>query len=136
MLAAEASVIGKLAFADFGLPADVAARIRESATPAGNTPRLPTIRQRLIEIVTSNPVKAAADGALLPLVVFSLASRLALKRVADDRREAVLNVCRGLSNALLVVVGWVVAAAPMGVFALAFTPGARLGVASVGALAR
>jgi proton glutamate symport protein len=87
-------------------------------------------------MVPSNPVKAAADGALLPLVVFSLALGFALKRIATERREAVLDVCRGLSDALLVVVGWVVTAAPIGVFALAFALGARLGVSSVGALAR
>ncbi len=131
-----ALVIGELAFADFTLPADVAARIRETAAPVGSTPQLSSIGQRLIEMVPSNPVKAAADGALLPLVVFSLALGFALKGVALDRRGAVLNVCRGLSDALLVVVGWVVAAAPVGVFALAFALGARLGVASVGALAR
>ena len=131
-----ALVIGELAFADFTLPADVAARIRDTAVPVGSTPKLPTISQRLIEIVPSNPVKAAADGALLPLVVFSLALGFALKRIAEDRREAVLNFCRGVSDALLVVVGWVVAAAPVGVFALAFALGARLGVSSVGALAR
>lgn len=131
-----ALVIGEFAFADFTLPADVAARIRDTAAPTGSTPKLPTLSQRLIEMVPNNPVKAAADGALLPLVVFSLALGFALKRVADDRREAVLNVCRGLSDALLVVVGWVVAIAPIGVFALAFALGARLGVSSVGALAR
>jgi len=131
-----ALVIGELAFTDFTLPADVAARIRDTAAPMGSTPKLPTISQRLIEIVPSNPVKAAADGALLPLVVFSLALGFALKRIADDRREVVLHFCRGVSDALLVVVGWVVAAAPVGVFALAFALGARLGVSSVGALAR
>ena len=131
-----ALLIGELAFADFILPSDVAARIRDTAVPVGSTPKLPTIGQRLIEMVPSNPVKAAADGALLPLVVFSLALGFALKRIAEDRREAVLNVCRGLSDALLVVVGWVVTAAPIGVFALAFALGARLGVSSVGALAR
>ena len=131
-----ALVIGELAFADFTLPADVAARIRDTATAAGSTPKLPTLGQRLVEMIPSNPVKAAADGALLPLVVFSLALGFALKRIAADRRAAVITLCRGISDALLVVVGWVVAAAPIGVFALAFALGARLGIASVGALAR
>lgn len=131
-----ALVIGELAFADFTLPADVAARVRETAAPVGSTLKLPTLGQRLIEMVPSNPVKAAADGALLPLVVFSLALGFALKRIAADRRDAVITFCRGISDALLVVVGWVVAAAPIGVFALAFALGARLGISSVGALAR
>ena len=131
-----ALVIGQLAFADFVLPADVAARIQGSATAAGATPTLPSLSQRLIDIIPSNPVKAAADGALLPLVVFALALGFALKQIAADRRDAVITVCRGLSDALLVVVGWVVAIAPLGVFALALALGARLGVSSLGALAR
>lgn len=131
-----ALVIGEIAFADFVLPADVAARVRATATPAGSTPALPSLGQRILEIVPSNPVRAAADGALLPLVVFALALGFALKRIAADRREAVITVCRGMSDALLVVVGWVVAVAPIGVFALAFALGARLGLSSVGALAR
>lgn len=131
-----ALVIGELAFADFVLPAEVAARIRDSAPAAGTTPVLPSVGQRLIEIVPSNPVKAAADGALLPLVVFALVLGFALKRVAAERRSAVIDVCRGISDALLVVVGWVIALAPIGVLALAFALGARLGGSSVGALAR
>lgn len=131
-----ALVIGEIAFADFVLPADVALRVRATATAVGSTPALPSLGQRIVEIVPSNPVKAAADGALLPMVVFSLALGFALKRIAQDRRDAVITFCRGVSDALLVVVGWVVAAAPIGVFGLAFALGARLGSSSVGALAR
>ncbi len=131
-----ALIIGEIAFADFVLPADVALRIRATATAVGTAPALPSLGQRIIEMVPSNPVKAAADGALLPLVVFSLALGFALKRVAEDRRDAVITFCRGVSDALLVVVSWVVAAAPIGVMALAFALGARLGSSSVGALAR
>lgn len=131
-----ALVIGEIAFADFVLPAEVAARIRATATAAGSAPTLPSLGQRITEMVPVNPVKAAADGALLPLVVFALALGFALKRIAQDRRDAVINLCRGISDALLVVVGWVVAVAPIGVLALAFALGARLGLASVGALAR
>jgi len=131
-----ALVIGELAFADFVLPADVAARVRGSATAVGATPTLPSLSQRLIDMVPSNPIKSAADGALLPLVVFTLTFGFALKQIAVERRDAVITFCRGISDALLVVVGWVVAVAPVGVLALAFALGARLGVSSLGALAR
>ena len=131
-----ALVIGEIAFADFALPPDVAERVRASATSAGAAPALPTLSQRIIETIPANPIRSAADGALLPLVVFALIIGFALKRVAVDRRDAVINFCRGISDALLVVVGWVVAVAPVGVFALAFALGARLGISSLGALAR
>lgn len=131
-----ALIIGEIAFADFTLPAEVAARVRATATSAGTTAALPGLGQRIVEMVPSNPIKAAADGALLPLVVFALALGFALKGIARERRDVVITLCRGISDALLVVVGWVVVAAPIGVFALAFALGARLGSSSVGALAR
>lgn len=131
-----ALVIGEFAFRDFVLPSDVAERVRATATAAGATPALPSLGQRITEMIPSNPVKAAADGALLPLVVFALALGFALKHIAAERRDAVITLCRGIADALLVVVGWVVAAAPIGVFALTFALGARLGASSVGALAR
>ena len=131
-----ALIISEIAFADFTRPADVAARVRATATTAGTTAALPGLGQRIVEMVPSNPIKAAADGALLPLVVFALALGFALKGVAQERRDAVITLCRGISDALLIVVGWVVIAAPIGVLALAFALGARLGSSSVGALAR
>ena len=131
-----AAVIGTVAFADFVLPPEVADRVRATAPAVGTTPVLPTLAQRLTEIIPVNPVKAAADGALLPLVIFALALGFALKRIAPERRDIVVEFCRGIADALLVVVGWVISVAPIGVFALAFALGSRLGVSSVGALAR
>ncbi len=131
-----ALVIGQIAFADFVLPSEVAQRVRGSATAVGATPTLPSLSQRLLDMVPSNPIKSAADGALLPLVVFTLTFGFALKQIDVERRDTVVTFCRGISDALLVVVGWVVAVAPIGVLALAFALGARLGVSSLGALAR
>lgn len=131
-----AFVTAKLAFADFSLPADVAERVRGSAASVTAPAAMPSLAQRIIDMVPSNPIKAAADGALLPLVVFSLALGFALKQVSEARRAPVVEACRGVADAMLVLVGWVVALAPIGVFALTFALGARLGASSVGALAR
>jgi len=88
-----------------------------------------------VELVPSNPIKAAADGAMLPLIVFALAFGTALTRVEEGPRSALLGALRGIEQASLVLVRWVLALAPLGVFALAITLGAKLGVAAVGALA-
>jgi proton glutamate symport protein len=130
-----AFVTSKLSFAGFTLPEDVAASVRGSAGAATTAPAMPTLAQRLLEMVPPNPVKAAADGALLPLVVFSLLLGFALKQVGAERRESVIATFRGITDAMLVLVGWVVALAPIGVFGLALALGARLGASSVGALA-
>lgn len=126
----------EFAFADFTMPAEIAERVRSSASAGANSPTLPSLGQRLIDMVPSNPIKSAVDGALLPLVVFALAIGFALKQVVPERRSPVVEACRGVADAMLVVVGWVVAAAPIGVLALTYALGARLGLSAVGALTR
>jgi Na+/H+-dicarboxylate symporter len=114
---------------------DVAADLRASAAATGGSAQqMPTLIQRILEIVPVNPIRAAADGAMLPVVVFSVAFALALTRLDSDRQDAVLRPVRALADAMLVLVGWILAAAPVGIFALALGLGARLGVAAAGVL--
>lgn len=118
------------------IPAEVAARLRESVGGAEATARvaMPPLSQRIIDIVPVNPIKAAADGAILPVVVFALALGLALTRLTAERRDPLVELCRAISDALLVLVQWILAAAPIGVFALALGLGVKMGAASAGAL--
>ena len=51
-------------------------------------PALPSIADWLVSLVPVNPIAAAANGAMLPLVVFTIAFGLALGRVATATREA------------------------------------------------
>ena len=93
-----------------------------------------SLREWLLALVPSNPIRAAADGALLPLVIFSLAYGLALSRVPDGLRETHVRFCQGVADAMATIIRWVVIVAPIGVFALAMAVGARLGVAAAGAI--
>lgn len=114
---------------------DVAARLRASAAGAVSAAAtMPSLAQRVIDIFPVNPIKAAADGAILPVVVFSLALGFALSKVPSDRRTAFVDLCRALSDALLVLVEWVLLVAPVGVFALAVGLGVKMGASSAGAL--
>jgi Na+/H+-dicarboxylate symporter len=93
------------------------------------------IAQRLTDLVPANPIRAAVDGAMLPLVVFTIILGAALSRIPADLRETPVRFFRGLGEAMLVIVRWVFVAAPIGVLALAIVVGYRLGysaVASVG----
>jgi Na+/H+-dicarboxylate symporter len=94
-----------------------------------------TPAQFLVALVPSNPFKAAADGAMLPLIVFALVLGLALAATPAATRDRVVVIFRGLSESMLVVVRWLLVVAPIGVFALALPLVARLGVSAVGALA-
>jgi Na+/H+-dicarboxylate symporter len=97
--------------------------------------QLPTMADLLVTIVPANPVRAAADGAMLPLVTFAILFGLALSRVVVDRREAVARVFGAIADAMTVIVGWLIAVAPAGVFALAMTLVIRTGLGAVRALA-
>jgi Na+/H+-dicarboxylate symporter len=119
-------------------PAAVAT-LRASASSAGDfrssASAIQTPSQWLVALVPSNAFRAAADGAMLPLIVFALVLGLALASTAETTRDRVLVIFRGLSESMLVVVRWLLVVAPVGVFALALPLVARLGLSAVGALA-
>lgn len=130
-------LVAPLSLDRLDIPADVAARLRESlASTAGAaaTTTMPSLSQRIVDAVPVNPIKAAADGAILPVVVFALALGLALTRLTAKQRDPLVDVCRAISDALLVLVQWVLVLAPIGVFALAVGLGAKMGGSSAGAL--
>ena len=85
-------------------------------------------------IVPTNPVKAAADTAIVPLVVFAMLFGFALARISEPLREALANVIAAIVETMLVIVQWVLWLAPLGVFALAISVGARLGAGAASAL--
>jgi Na+/H+-dicarboxylate symporter len=121
------------------LPVDPAATLALRTSAAGSAPagvnQLPTFTQWLVDLVPANPVKAAADSAMLPLIVFSLAFGLALATMPSDAKQSVVRFFEGMRDAALALVRWVLIAAPVGVFALALALAERLGVAAAGALA-
>lgn len=97
--------------------------------------QIPGFADWLVGLVPTNPIRAAADGAMLPLIVFALAFGLALTRVERATRDQVVGVFRGISDAMLVLVQWILVLAPVGVFALALPLAARMGISAAGALA-
>ena len=88
----------------------------------------------LTSLIPTNPIAAAADGAMLQLILFTLILALAIARLAPATREPLLAVFRGLAEAMLVIVRWVVALAPLGVFALVLPLAARGGAGVAGAV--
>ena len=123
------------------VPVDAAsvARLQADATAASATMSeqvraLPGFGQWLAGLAPANVVRAAADGAMLPLIVFTLLFALALRRITPERRDHVLRVFDGIGAAMLEIVRWLIALAPIGIFALVTPTAARLGVSLAGAL--
>lgn len=96
--------------------------------------QLPSFGQWFTDIVPTNPIKAAADGAMLPLVVFSILFAVAIAQTGLETKKVLLEFFRAVAQAMLVLVRWVIQAAPIGVFALALGLTTRVGVSAAGAL--
>ena len=87
-------------------------------------------------VIPANPIKAAAETAMVPLVVFAIFFGFAIARITRDLADALLKLLSGLVETMLVIVGWVLVVAPIGIAALAFGAGANLGIGAVGAFAQ
>lgn len=107
------------------------------AALAGNSTgpqAVPGIGAFFESLVAPNVVAAAAETAMLPLIVFFAALAVAITRLAPARRDLLLGLFEGLGDAMLIVIGWVLWLAPVGVFALAIGVAAQSGGGAFAAL--
>jgi Na+/H+-dicarboxylate symporter len=115
-------------------PASTAA-LRPSPTDASaSATPLPTFAEWVTGLVPTNPIRAAADGLVLPLVIFTLSLALALLTLEPARRDPVVTFFAGLGDAMLLIVKVVIALSPIGVFALILPLATRTGGSVAGAL--
>lgn len=85
------------------------------------------IRQFLLNLVPANVVRAAYDGALLSLVVFSVLLGAAVGTLPDNHRGTIVGFMDALLAALIRLIGWIMLLAPIGVLCLAAPVAARFG---------
>jgi proton glutamate symport protein len=78
----------------------------------------PSVVQTLLNMIPRNPVEAAANLDLLPLIVFTIIFGAAVSVIEPRRREAVLAVFDGINEACMIIIDWVMKLAPYAVFAL------------------
>lgn len=117
----------------YALPAQVVEGLRATISGAA-TPAIPPAAEMISAMVPVNVVASAASGAIVPLVLFALIFGLALSRVERVRAAATLEPFRGLADAMIAIVGWVLRVAPIGIFGLALAIGATVGAGAVLAL--
>lgn len=88
----------------------------------------PPLRDVLVNIVPRNPVQAAADFELLPLIVFTVILGAAVSLLTAERKRSVVTFFEGVNDASGTVIGWVMRLAPYAVFALLGAVVARFGL--------
>jgi Na+/H+-dicarboxylate symporter len=148
-----ATYVGLLAFAavvallivpslvnDMKLAPDVAAALRASAQvdstqTAKAITQLPGFGAWVTSLVPANVVKAAADGAMLPLIVFTLLFALAARAIEPALRQSLIDFFSALATATTTIVDWIIFVAPVGIFALVVAAASKAGIALAGATA-
>ena len=95
---------------------------------------LPSIADFFKGVIPDNVVAAAANGDILPLVVFSVLFALALGSISETGRRLLVSMFEAIADALLVIIEWVLWIAPLGVFSLALVVGSAAGGAAFAGL--
>ena len=112
--------------------ADAFAALRETTAPT--QVELPPFRDWIVGLIPANPVRAAADGAMLPLVVFSVIFAMAITRLDKSHKQTLVDFFEAITRTMIVIIEWVLLVAPVGVFCLVVPLAARTGIDLVGAM--
>ncbi len=116
------------------LPLANEAAAQAVAVTAPEAPVLPGLIEFLLSLIPSNPFEVAAEGALLPLIVFTILFATATGTLPDKERDQLLSLGNSVAAALIRLVHWILWLAPVGVFALAAPVTARAGWAMLQSL--
>ncbi|MEY2505411.1 MAG: hypothetical protein QOG27_1691, partial [Verrucomicrobiota bacterium] len=139
LLIGVAAIVIPVAVAMFGLlPRHGALELPPGAVEAANElsagGQAQTFSAWLVSLLPANPIAAAANGAMMPLILFTLLLALAIARSSEASRQTLTSFFRALSEAMLVLVRWVILAAPLGVFALVLPLAVHAGGTLAGAI--
>ena len=85
-------------------------------------------------LLPANPIGAAANAAMVPLILFVLLLALAIARSSEAARTTLVAFFRALGEAMMTLVRGVIWLAPVGVFALVLPLAAHAGAALAGAI--
>lgn len=96
---------------------------------------VPDILDFLGSLIAPNIIAAAGETAMLPLTIFFALLAIAISQLPKAQNASLMGFFHALANAMLIIIGWVLWIAPVGVFALAFGVGMRSGGGAFAALA-
>ena len=107
--------------------AEAASQVSSSGQPVG-------LGAWLVSLIPTNPVAAAASGNMVSLILFTLLLAVGIAKSPAASRDTLVGFFRALGDAMLVLVRWVVAVAPIGIFALILPLAAHGGAGVAGSV--
>lgn len=118
----------------FPLDATSATALRTAMGATHETPTVPAFGDFIAGLAPTNVIAAAAEDAILPLLVFATVLAFAITRLPPDTGAVLRNLFRAISEAMLIIIQWIIAIAPIGVFALGYAVAVKSGTAAFGTL--
>jgi len=106
-----------------GLPEETKAKLLESGTEdmeaqLANALKKPSIKDTLLDIIPSNPIRAFAEGKMLQVIFFALLTGICLTLIPDARSGPVVAFFEGLNDTMIQMIHVIMKTAPYAVFAL------------------
>jgi proton glutamate symport protein len=130
-----AALVMPLILGAFPTPDAAVAAFRAAAGGEGAETVVPTFGEFIATLLPSNVIAAASGDQILKLVAFTTIFAFAITRLPDETRAPLTAFFRSLGEAMLVVINWILALAPIGVFALGYAVAVKTGLAALGGLA-
>ncbi|MCH9015176.1 MAG: dicarboxylate/amino acid:cation symporter [Gemmatimonadetes bacterium] len=104
--------------AEFGGDADSRIQLAREA---------PGLIQVFLDMIPRNPIAAAANGDMLPLIVFTLLFGAATAALPEDKKRPLIQFFDGINEVAMTIIKWIMVLAPYAVFALIAAITARFG---------
>ncbi|MCP2619013.1 dicarboxylate/amino acid:cation symporter, partial [Candidatus Aminicenantes bacterium AC-335-A11] len=82
------------------------------------TKEKPSFSEIILDFIPSNPIKSAAEGHLLQIIIFTILFGISLNKIPKEYSEAILKVISAINRSMIVILNWILKLAPFGVFAL------------------
>ena len=115
----------------FPIPARAVAALHAGGVPGP----VPGAGDFLLSFLPDNIFAALSQGAILQVIVFTVMFAVALTRIDPRQSRVLVGLFDGVASAAMVMIGWVLGVAPLGVFALGLSLAASSGFAALGVLA-
>jgi Na+/H+-dicarboxylate symporter len=107
------------------LPALPQTRALEVSSPAPGPAA--GLAEWLVGLVPTNPIRAALDGNLPGLIIFTVLIALALNSTTSPMRETAIQLIKLTAETMRVIVNWILRLTPIAVFILAVSLAFRTG---------
>jgi len=88
---------------------------------------VPGVIDMLLSMIPSNPIQAAAQGDMLPLILFTLVFGAAASLLGAEHKRVLIGFFDAVNHVAMTIIHWIMKLAPYAVFALIAGVTARFG---------